>query len=242
MSQWRIRLEGAADSLHALPRFLPSSCSLATRDDATYLDSPLFADSMKAEDLMAVGERLLDAANLVAMLHIPKWQAVRCDSASRLREDGTSLDIKLLSARIVSSASLTLSPTVVRADGSIAPPAQPPECNTEADIVIDCEPLRLALTYLRDPSWLNLYKAYELARAEMGGDQKMVALGWATGDLLSRFRHTSQSPSVLGAEARHAVEPTVPPSRPLGHSAAKRLVETLVMRWIGHKSGSESGT
>jgi len=231
MASWRIRLEGSAESLSALPRFLPSSCSLGTEDRATYLDSPLFAESMKAEELMSAGECLLDAANLVATLHIPRWQAVKCDSAFRVREDGTRLNVKLVSTRIAVSATLTASPTVIRADGSIDPPVQAAQYNELADLVTTNQPLRTALFLLGEGSWASLYKAYEIVRDAVGGERRLYQLQWVSTALLTRFTRTCQSPRVLGAEARHGVEVGVPPSNPVSHTEAKRIIADLIRNW-----------
>jgi len=231
MATWRIRLEGSAESLSVLSRFLPSSCSLAMEDGAAYLDSPLFMDSMKAEHLMAVGARLLDAANLVAILHIPGWRAVRCDSAFRLREDGTHLNVKLLSATIAVTSTLTPSPTVIRADGSIDPPTQPARHNEQADLVTRNESLRTALFLLKEGSWVNLYKAYEIVQDAVGGERRLRQLQWVSASLLARFTRTCQSPKVIGTEARHGVDVGVPPSNPVTHAGAKRIIADLIGRW-----------
>jgi len=242
MAAWRIRLEGPAESVYALPRFLPSLCSLATEDAEPYLDSPLFMDSMKAEDLMAVGEQLLDAANLVAILLLPAWRPVTCDSAFRLREDGSALNVKLVSARISASATLQASPTVIRADGSIDPPTQPTRHNEEADIVTGNKPLRTALLLLRDGSWVNLYKAYEIVRDAVGGETMLRQLKWVSNSVLTRFTRTCQSPKVLGVEARHGVEVGSPPSNPMRLSEAKRLIADLICKWIELQLGEQRGS
>lgn len=232
MSQWAVRLEGTAGVLRDLPRFLPTRCSVAEQDGATYLECVMFRASMSAEELMGTAERLVEATNLVAGLHNPDWQAVRCDSARRVREDGTRLHIKLVSAQINVSASLTCAPTVIRADGAVEHPLPPASHNGESDVVLADANLRRALKYFSDPTWANLYKAYEIVRTEAGGDQRIQELGWASGAILSRFRRTCQSPTSIGDDARHAVEPSDPPSRPLPRAEAKRLAAGLLECWV----------
>jgi len=232
MSPWRIRLEGTEECLSSLPRFLPSSCIVSMEDGETYLDSPLFVNSMEAKALMEIGGQLLDAANLLAILRIPQWTAVRCDAASRLREDGSVLNVKLLSAKITASATLTASPTVIRADGSIDAPPQSPSHHDEADLVTENRSLRTALLLLRTGSWVSLYSAYEIVRDAVGGERSLRQLNWVSGSLLTRFTRTAQSPTVLGIEARHGVEVGSPPSDPMHLPKAKRLVADLICRWI----------
>ena len=232
MGPWRIRLEGTPKSLSSLPEFLPSSCLVTAEDGETYLDSPLFVTSMQVEDLMAIGEQLLDAANLLAILHIPAWTAVRCNTASRLREDGSVLNVKLLSAKIAATATLTPSPTVIRADGSIDPPPQPARHHEEADLVAKNDSLRTALLHLREGSWVSLYKAYEVVRDAVGGERRLRQLNWISASLLTRFTRTAQSPKALGTEARHGVEVGMPPSNPLTDAEAKRIITDLIGSWL----------
>lgn len=181
---------------------------------------------------MAAATRFLEAANLVAALRVPLWRPVACDAVAELREDGTRHWAKFLSARITASASLTVSPTVVRRDGTVDAPPVAPAFNGEAGLVLRNGSVRQALSFLQEASWASLYKAYEIVRDAVGGDRKLRSLGWASGALISRFRHTCQSPAALGTSARHAVEPATPPSRPLEHAEARNLVATLVAKWI----------
>ena len=232
MGPWRVRLEGTPESLSSLPEFLPSSCLVTAEDSETHLYSPLLGTSMEAEDVMAIGEQLLDAANLLAILHNPAWTAVRCDSASRLRDDGSVLNVKLLSAKIAATATLTASPTVIRADGSIDPPPQPVSHREEADLVAENESLRTALLLLRASSWVSLYGAYEIVRDAVGGERRLRRLNWVSGSLLTRFTRTAQSPTALGIEARHGVEVGSPPSNPMRISEARHLITDLIRRWI----------
>jgi len=232
MPEWRVRIAGTSVALKELPRLLPPTCSIVDWDGMRCLKSPLFDTLHEAAEVMTAAANFLEAANLVAALRVPGWHPVACDAVAEMREVETKHWAKFLSASIVVSASMTASATVVRADGTIERPSDPPAFNNEAQLVMQNAPVRQTLSFLQEDSWESLYKAYEIVRADVGGDQALCALGWATGSVLSRFRHTCQSPTALGSEARHGVERAAPPSRPLGHAEARNLVASLIAKWI----------
>ena len=232
MPEWRVRVEGTRVALKELPRFLPPACSIVDWDGMRCLKSPLFDTLHEAAEVMRAAAKFLEAANLVAALRARGWHPVACDAVAEVREDETKQWVKFLSASITVSASMTASATVVRADGTIEGPSDPPAFNNEAQLVMQSVPVRQALSFLQEGSWESLYKAYEIVRADVGGDQALCALGWAAGPVLSRFRHTCQSPTALGAEARHGVEPAAPPARPLEYAEARNLVASLFAKWV----------
>lgn len=59
----------------------------------------------------------------------------------------------------------------------------------------------------------NKHKVYELIRADVGGE--MFSKGWMTKAETSRFTRTADSVGGAGDEARHAVERTQPPPKPM---------------------------
>jgi hypothetical protein len=87
-----------------------------------------------------------------------------------------------------------------------------------------------------DFSWVNLYRVYEIVRADLGGEKELVSKGWANKKTLSLFTHTANSFSAIGGEARHAAEQNDPPPHPMTHGAAKALVTLLVHEWLNEKS------
>lgn len=50
-----------------------------------------------------------------------------------------------------------------------------------------------------------------------------------------RFRHTMNSVAALGAEARHGVEQTTPPTDPMPTSQAREFIRDLLVQWIASK-------
>lgn len=233
MSTWRVRLEGSPAALEVLPRLLPPTCSVVVEEDGSRcVESAEFENLAEPESVLSVASQAVEAANLVAALHLQGWHPVTCGAVGRLQENGTRRWAKLVSTSVNVSARLAPSPSVVRAGGAVDEPLAPPAFNAAADLVKRSEPLQRALGFLQEGSWASLYNAYEIVCNAVGGEKKVQALGWASSSLASRFRHTSQSPAAIGARARHGVEPTVPPARPLPQSQARALVATLIENWI----------
>jgi hypothetical protein len=232
MPAWRVRLEGSSAALEALPRLLPRTCSVVEEDATNYLESPEFENLTEPESVMSIAIQAVEAANLVAAVHIQGWHPVTCDAVAQVQGDGTRHWAKLVSTSVNVSARLTPSPTVIRADGTVDEPPAPPAFNEVADLVLQSEPLKRALSFLREASWASLYKAYEIVRDAVGGEKKLRDLRWVPDSLLTRFTRTCQSPKAIGAEARHGVEVGTPPATPLSHPDAKRVVVGLLERWV----------
>lgn len=81
--------------------------------------------------------------------------------------------------------------------------------------------------------WVNLYRIYEVIEEDVNG---IVKKGWLTEEQKKVFKHTANSPTAIGDEARHGKEPTSPPRFPMLLSEARVLIENLVHKWLRTKS------
>jgi hypothetical protein len=84
--------------------------------------------------------------------------------------------------------------------------------------------------------WNDLYRSVEIIAEDLGGLHKIHELDWATKESLRRFKHTANSPSSIGLNARHGVDQGQPPSAPMIHSEAAALIDTIVYQWIWSKT------
>ncbi len=66
--------------------------------------------------------------------------------------------------------------------------------------------LRILIT--RETNWVNLYNILDVVLSDVGG--MIWQAGWATESEVKRFKHTADSESTLGDEARHGQERTQP--------------------------------
>ncbi|MGH2570948.1 MAG: hypothetical protein ACRDGR_06965, partial [bacterium] len=79
--------------------------------------------------------------------------------------------------------------------------------------------------------WNTLYKLKEKVVSAVGKDE-IVQRGWATQAELRQFEHTANSPAVLGAAARHGVQTSNPPRKPISLGDAQALVDRIIRRWL----------
>lgn len=80
--------------------------------------------------------------------------------------------------------------------------------------------------------WRTLYNVVEILEEAVGGPEALATLGGINGKALERLKHTSGSPGVVGDDARHGVDRSVPPAKPLGLADARALVQQLVRSWL----------
>jgi hypothetical protein len=76
--------------------------------------------------------------------------------------------------------------------------------------------------------WVTLYRILE--KIESG--RPSISSEWASRADISRFKHTANSPAVLGSEARHGAQSSDPPRRPMALKDAERLIAQLVVNWM----------
>jgi hypothetical protein len=81
--------------------------------------------------------------------------------------------------------------------------------------------------------WHDLYYLFELVEGDVG--PRMVAAGWTTRAAIDRFTQTANSRRAIGREARHAKDKYVPPKRAMELAEARKLIRTLVQRWLETK-------
>lgn len=81
-------------------------------------------------------------------------------------------------------------------------------------------------------SWTDLYRLFEVIVAGAGGKDQVVSKRWATLDEMQRFKHSANSLTVAGDQARHGIESTMPPANPMSLFEARAFVEGLLRSWF----------
>jgi hypothetical protein len=91
-----------------------------------------------------------------------------------------------------------------------------------------------ALYFLQrpDPSWGELYKAFEVVQGDVG---KIEGHGWASEREITRFTRTANHQAAAGREARHARMAQIPPRDPMTLEEGRVLIRRIVSSWIGAK-------
>ncbi len=123
-------------------------------------------------------------------------------------------------------------------------PAQDPTRGMAVDYMTAASAVKAAedaLTIVgrQNPTWSELYVAYELVEAAEGG--RMVGDGWIDAKDLERFRHTVNNYNVLGVQARHGIASRAAPKNPMPHDEAKAVIRGLVGAWLRDLTTSVPG-
>lgn len=84
--------------------------------------------------------------------------------------------------------------------------------------------------------WVSLYRIYEVIEADAEGVSNIQKQGWTTKKAIKRFKHTANSPGVIGDEARHGNQKTKPPRNPMLFTEAKSLIESITKNWLRSKT------
>jgi hypothetical protein len=86
--------------------------------------------------------------------------------------------------------------------------------------------------------WPDLYRIYEVIKADIGGDPEIAERRWATDADLTRFRRSANHPQVAGDRSRHGSTDDAPPPRPMDLRHAVALIKRLARNYL--LSGSDT--
>ena len=191
------------------------------QDGMWLLTSPTLAglaDTGAAEDEAV---RLLSTVNGAGAVHDPGFRPLTVGHIYRFRPGGGKDAFVLLKSTVTVRSALVLQ------GGTPVPPG--PSLLEIADAAAKADPdlaLALSLYGVVPRTFSSLYKVFELS--ERHPDHK----NWTSGKERRRFKHTANSITAAGDQARHAVEETKPPKNPMTLTDASVLVRTILDRWI----------
>jgi len=234
MAEWLVRLTGHDLDLEALAReYSTSGISIIKDEHGYWLKSSEFASLNDAEKILTLANELLPIISGAGKVFLAGFQPLGTGHVVQISDDGVRHNFVFVTATVSSRASVSRQVTL--ASGIPAPQPQPPQDVEFASTVAQSEErVKKALIFFdRQHTWVNLYKVYELIRADVGDD--MAAKGWTTKAEAGRFTQTANSVGAVGDEARHAVEHTQPPKKPMSLKEAEQFVRLLLANWIRSK-------
>ena len=177
---------------------------------------------------------IVNVLNGIAKLEVENWENIRVAGVAREEPNGTRTQI-LFAESIRSRSRMGGNLTITRADGGV-------ETTTDnileafADLASrDINVSRaLRLFGSRTPTWVSLYKVYEIIETEVdsGG---LANRSWASKNRIRSFKQTANSVSAAGDEARHGSEPNEPPRSPMSLAEAESLISGLLKNWLRSK-------
>jgi len=94
--------------------------------------------------------------------------------------------------------------------------------------------VRDALYFFSEPTWFNLYKVYEVIRADIRGSTKELK-DYVQEDDLSKFTYTANSRDAIGDLSRHGKIFPVNKEKELTLYKSQLLVRRLIEAWVKDK-------
>lgn len=228
MPNWRVSLNGDARDLRTLAGL---GVGVSEEDGifvlrAPSLDKVTAGVEQHARELVAV-------VNGLARMTAPDFRAVTVNDL--VGDD----DGRIIVGPGIAEAQATAETVDVVMTDSVTRepiPSQPPRHGAWVPLAQRDPSVRRALgLFAGQPDPVNLYRVFEVIRADAGGENHIVGNGWTTQSQITRFRRTANSVSALGAEARHAVEATTPPADPMSQPEMQAFVTGLLEHWLASK-------
>lgn len=234
--QWEVAVRGPESVLEELTHALQSSPNTIIRSkDGFVLLGDTFAGLRSEAEVRLEAQRVVEALSGICRMLLQSDTALSIASIAEVRPDGTRNIFVQLEPGVLSITGGLVSLRVTRSDGSVEErrPSDPALAWLTKALETPEAARALRLRDKRSLSWTDLYRLFEVIVDGAGGTDTIVNAGWASRTQLSRFKHSANSVSVAGDEARHGVESTMPPSDAMTMSEARSLVDILLARWLG---------
>jgi len=237
--EWEVRVTGSKVVLGQLFDVLKDREPRLVRDGETFvLRATEFRSLADSGSVLARAKKIVEVLSGFARLELQSVESLEVSSVTRLRADGLRdyfLDAEPGRYRVTG---VPISIVVQRADGTAEgrKPAEGIAIWFPKAVLDPAMSQALRLRDSADLSWTDLYRIFEVIQAGLGDESGSVARGWATPDTVRRFRHSANSVAVAGDRARHGVERTEPPARPMTIDEARGFVDGLLRHWLGESA------
>jgi len=233
MAEWRVQLQGNNIDLQELKEILSDHDPMIIQENSDfYLKSKGWDQLEEAEQVRDQAKHVIGLLDSAAYVHFRDTAPITIGHIIRVDGDGRRRNFVFAEVHLALHSRVRATATVT------GPGGQPVESQQEHPII---RTLRAstkhssvadALGFLRKGDWIGLYKAYEIVRDEVHGEEKIIRQGWLTKASISRFTQTAQSREALGDDARHASHKYKPPQKPMSIHEARAIIGDLLQKWI----------
>lgn len=233
---WEVQITGDLQGLRELSRLMTrDDAKVYERDGSYYLESEKFRDLASADAVKSAATEILALLTGCLRLLIGGKAPLQIANIARLRPDGPR-DIfvwvnETLELRFTATASIQ--GIGGSAQRELSAPGLPDWFSLGCRDAAVTKAFRL---YGKTPhTWTDLYRLFEVIKDDAGGEKRIVAQGLTTSRAIRRFRHTANSVTAAGDEARHGTEKKKPPAHPMTLGEGKSFMETLLKKWLRWK-------
>lgn len=229
--KWFVRLQGHRFDLEDLPDWLEGGEVNVQEDDGEYyLTSHRFDALANPGEVRRAATDFVNLLNGLGRIHQPGFEPISAGVVETRSSDGSKkVHISSTSrGRSRDKARVTINDQ----DGIEKPHPNLGRLRRWVDLAERDELVERAIGYLNgsEITWNDLYCALEVVKSDVEGD-----VPGASNSQLTRFRHTANSYSVLGYEARHGKDNWEPPENPMPFDEALGLIRGVIKRWIQEK-------
>ena len=234
MERWQVLLKGESWDLEDLYKNQQSCSWKIFKDDNKYfLESIKFQENDDADEIRKKSRDLLELINGSARLRISGFRPVDIDGNqfAKIDENGkrnpiVDIELKTMETRVktdIIKFGEDQIGTIKENECGLVKTISLAEMNKNVE-----EALRLFST--RNPSWIDLYKIYEIIKHDSSG---VLILGNYKDDI-KKFKGTAQHPKVIGSEARHARPKGGDkiPTNTMTKKEADSFISIILIKWI----------
>ena len=222
MAGWRVQLQGNDLYLQALKEILLHYDPTIIQDSsAFYLTSKDWDQFEEVGQVRDQAKHVIGLLDRAVYLHSGNTAPIEIVHIVRIDDEGRMQKI-FVEAQLTSRWSVMVTVTVQQQRLII----RSLRVSTEHSSVAD------ALRFFHKGDWISLYKAFEIVRDEVDGEESIIRQNWLTKKSIRRFRQTAQSREALGDDARHASREDSPPKKPMSTREATATIGELLKKWI----------
>jgi hypothetical protein len=177
--------------------------SLITENSKYYLTSSHWESLTNTSEVLSEATKLLEYISAVAKIYFPGFPRLKPDKICEVDEEGKRHNRVELLVKIMPLASVSIK---LEGGQDIIPIL---EFESWRKLAEEDETVKNVFRQFRDfeHNWINLYKVYEIVEKNAG---KKKIEQW-TKNKIRQFKHTANSQSAIGDDARHGVDHHDPP-------------------------------
>lgn len=240
--QWEVSVRGPEGDMRYLAKHFasPPICIVASEVDQDYLlRMDGFGACADSSEVLAMAERQLTVLTGILKLERNPQGPLEAGAVFRRRNGGRDIFVHVREALQATFQVGDVEVTVTDAEGNVVPsPVVPARAVRIAELCMTEKAVEKVMRLRAAPdagTWVGLYRIYEVVASDAGGEDVLTARSWSSGQEQRRFRHSANSITVAGDDARHGKELTDPPTHPMTLDEASGYVERLIRRWLDSK-------
>lgn len=229
----KARLAGHDFDLDVLrEHFCKGDPSVDYDDDGYYLTSTEFGDTVDdVGALHSTAKVLLD--RIIGITHMLDAGFRPVTLTGHFEDGNGSRHAVIMVDAIEGRSRLSGSVTITGGTARPKPPPPGPSYVRLAEKHTDvADVFRLLSSGGQEIGWVDLYKIFEIVRANVGGNQHLLEKGWVPKSEIKAFTGSANHPGASGDLARHARNSSDPPQSVMALQEARVMIRTLVSRWI----------